>query len=245
MSPAAKTFSDLPADVVEQLERELSSLGVTGDDGTVTPDWQRAIRQAIEAPLKATVVTRRESVSTRCDVSLSHGEGLARQTSRSVHAEADGTVGVDEVHATMVVTRFAQDDLWAVIASSMPNLPELRSTGLPPVLESERIPTTLPELTALERDARATVLYSLAAGERVAMNDPSIQAPTYESEHLWLLEDRILEIKTVPERDDPPGDTERRVVLVPEGPGSIARQIVWDVLGAQQFLSGATQNGAR
>ncbi|MDP5226552.1 MULTISPECIES: hypothetical protein [Arthrobacter] len=222
----------LPADSLPALEQELRALGLTDDDGALTEDWRDTIRRASEAPVTASVVTRTGGVSSHCDIGLFEGRGLARTTARSVHAEAGGEIAVDGIAERMTVALFPQDALWEVVSRSMPELPELTSTAMPALGTEERIAVSPAMAAELDATGRATV-------------QTAVSTASSQSSHLWILTDRLAEVKTVPHADgvtsaegEPAG-----VVLLPREPGAIARELVWDVLGAWDFLRGAATAG--
>ncbi|MEZ2373055.1 hypothetical protein [Arthrobacter sp. RCC_34] len=258
--PPAETLPDplaaLTDDQRQALEAELRSAGLTDDDGALTPDWQQTLTRAAEAPLTLELVARSSGVSVHCDVSLAGGSGLARTSSRTVRELPDGTVTTETVGERMAVTAFSEESLWAVVSAALPDVPELTSTAMPSVDREERLPVTASELAAVNAATRATVQLSVAAGRQIATGIPDPGSPLYRSVHLWLLTDRLFEVRTTPARQvDGSGDgqggagaaPEGRpgVVLIPQEPGTLARQLVWDVLGAQQFLSSAAEGGAR
>lgn len=262
-------LADLTTEQREALESELHALGFTDDDGALTPDWQQTLTRAAEAPLTLELTSRSAGVrsagvSVHCDVSLAGSSGLARVSSRRVREHPDGTVTTESVSERMVVTSFSEESLWAVAAAALPPFPELTSTDMPPVTREERLPVTASGLSALNAATRATVQLSVVAGAQIATGIPDPGSPLYRSVHLWLLTDRLHEVRTVPagpsgpsgpgdgpgnRPGDGPGDRPG-VVLLPQEPGTIARQLVWDVLGAQEFLtssagSSAAESGAR
>lgn len=249
-------LADLTDDQRQALEVELHSAGLTDDDGALTPDWQRTLTRAAEAPLNLELVARTSGVSVHCDVSLASGSGLARTTSRTVRELPDGTVVTESVGERMAVTEFSEESLWAVVSAALPDFAELTSTAMPSIDREERLPVTASELATVNAATRATVQLSVAAARQIATGVPDPGSPLYRSAHLWLLTDRLFEVRTTPARQDhgradgqgaagasPQGGP--GVVLVAQEPGTLARQLVWDVLGAQQFLNDAAEGGAR
>lgn len=242
-SPEAAALTALPDKLRDPLERELRVAGISAADGALDPDWLSAISQASSAPIKAAVVSRERGVSTHCELNLFHGLGLAVEFSRTVRDTPDGGTAVGDVRNSVLVTLFAEEDVWSVVARSLPELTELTADGDAPLGRSEplgrterrRVPVS--EAAQLERNARATVHFSLAAGPL------AVGAPGYRAGHMWLLTDALYEVKTVPPgrsgTDDPPG-----VVLLSQAPGAIARQLVWDVLGAHEFLAKSAAAGS-
>jgi len=258
--PPAGALPDPLADLTDEqrqaLEAELHAAGLTDDDGALTPDWQRTLTRAAEAPLTLELVARSSGVSVHCDVSLAGGSGLARTTSRTVRELPDGRIVTEAVGERMAVTEFSEESLWAVVSAALPDFAELTSTAMPSIDREERIPVTASELAAVNAATRATVQLSVAAGRQIATGVPDPGSPLYRSVHLWLLTDRLFEVRTTPARqvdggaDGPDAagaalEGRPGVVLIPQEPGTLARQLVWDVLGAQQFLSSAAEGGAR
>ncbi|OFI39175.1 hypothetical protein BIU82_15005 [Arthrobacter sp. SW1] len=238
-SAGAATIAALPQELREPLERELFAAGITGGNGALSADWLAVISQAGAAPITGTVVSRHADTSTHCELNLFHGLGLAVEFSRTVRREPGGGTAVERVHNSVSVTLFPEENVWAVVAASLPDLRELTAdgsgaAGLPPADSKRRVPAAA--LEELDAGAEATVHFALTAGR-----GPE-DARQYQAAHIWILNDGLHEVKTVPggAPDDPPGEA----VLIRREPGAIALQLVWDVLGAHEFLSAATGSEA-
>lgn len=240
-SAGAATIAALPQELREPLERELRAAGLTDQSGALGSDWLAVISQAGAAPITGTVVSRHAETSTHCELNLFHGLGLAVEFSRTVRREPGGSTAVEHVHNSVVVTLFPEENVWAVVAASLPDLPELTAdgsgaVGLPPADSKRRVPAAV--LEEFDAGAEATVHFALTAGRGPEKEDTR----QYQAAHIWILNDGLHEVKTVPggAPDDPPGEA----VLIRQEPGAIALQLVWDVLGAHEFLSAAAGSEA-
>lgn len=203
-------------------DAELLAAGLLTPDGRIHPDWAGAVRSAGNAPIKARLISTGEGIRTSCEVALFDGLGLSVDTSHPILPSDAASTG-DQ--APVVVNLFEGSDAWEVAAQTLPAFPELTSTAAGGARETARRIVSDDELKALEETARATVQFS-------------VTAPGYQTLHLWLLSEH-LEVTRLHrgESGEPP-----TAVLVRHPPGAVARQFVWDLLGAYQAVDAASHN---
>ncbi|MFJ3958814.1 hypothetical protein [Arthrobacter sp. NPDC090010] len=212
----ATALAALPLDVRNRLDTELREAGILDSAGELTTDWLRALRAAIEAPIKANLISTGDGIRTHCELALFDGLGLSVDASQPVPSN-DGAALPGST--PVVVTLFTGEEAWEVVERTLPPFPELTSTESGGARELGRREIGEDAMEALEQSARATVQFSLTA-------------PGYQALHLWLLDEHLEEARV-----RRTGDGEQpATVLIRHQPGAIARQFVWDVLGGYQAV---------
>lgn len=201
---------------------ELTTAGITDAAGNIHPRWLRALEQAATAPIRVSLVSRWDGLSTHCRVDLFDGRGIAVAFTRPVATAADGRVAAAGVADVVTVTLLSEAVLWPVLARSMPPFPGL-AAGVPPAPDPAAAAAAAVDVAA----AKATVyleVQSRAAGTGVP----------YRAAGVWALSESLYSVRTAGPA------TARRLVLAETADGDIARQLVWDVLGARDFLARRT-----
>lgn len=212
------------------IEGELSAAGITDDAGTLRPEWLQALELAAGSPIQADLVSRSGDSSTHCRVNLFNGRGLGVVYTRPVATAADGSVAPAGIADVVTVTLFPETVVWPVMARSLPRFPELLDGdgGIPPVAPDAVEPA---EITGAAEPVRATV--HLDVRSRAAGTDRQ-----YRAGGVWALSDRLYSVRTAG-----PATAQRPVMAAVDG-GDIARQLVWHVLGAQEFLANSTREAS-
>lgn len=208
------------------IEGELAAAGITDDAGTLRPQWLQALELSARAPIQADLVSRSGDSSTHCRVNLFDGRGLGVEFTRPVATAADGNVVPAGVADVVTVTLFPETVLWPVMARSLRRFPELLAGdgGVPPGDGDAVDPAEITDAANAAEPARATVhldVRSRAAGT----------GRQYHAGGVWALTDRLYSV-----RPAGPATAQRPVMTAVDG-GDIARQLVWHVLGAQEFLA--------
>ena len=194
---------------------ELTTAGITDAAGNIHPRWLRALGQAASAPIRVSLVSRSDGLSTHCRVDLFEGRGIAVAFTRPVATAADGRVAAAGVADVVTVTLLSETVLWPVLARSMPPFPELAAGGGGP----DAGPVAAAKATVyLEVQSRA----------------PGTEVP-YRAAGVWALSDSLYSIRTTGPA------SARRLVMVETASGDIARQLVWHVLGAHEVLARRTR----
>lgn len=235
------------------LGSELITAGITDTAGNIRPQWLRALGQAAAAPVRVSLVSRSAGLSTHCRVDLFEGRGIAVEFTRPVATAADGRVAALDVAGIVTVTLLSEAVLWPVLARSMPPFPELTAGGGDPdsgTEDSGPVPgrdgakTTLSaaDVAALADGGAAEVPTGVAAAVAAAKatvylevqsRAPGTEVP-YRAAGVWALSDSLYSVRTAGPA------TARRLVMVETASGDIARQLVWHVLGARDFLARRT-----
>lgn len=212
------------------IEDELTAAGITDDAGTLRPQWLQALELAASAPIQADLVSRSGDSSTHCRVNLFDGRGLGVEFTRPVAPAADGSVAPTGVADVVTVTLFPETVLWPVMARSLHRFPELLAGdgGVPPGAPDAVEPA---EATEAGKPVRATV--HLDVRSRAAGTDRQ-----YRAGGVWALSDRLYSVRTAG-----PATAQRPVMAAAEG-GDIARQLVWHVLGAREFLADSAREAS-
>lgn len=248
--PEAALLAGLDEPTRAGIAGELTTAGITDTEGNIRPQWLRAVGQAATAPIRVSLVSRSGGHSTHCRVDLFEGRGIAVEFTRPVATAADGRTAAVGGADVVTVTLLSEAVLWHVLARSMPQFPEL-TAGAPgpdtgtgdsgPVPGRDGAKTTLsaadvaalagggaagvpPDVAAAVASAKATVyleVQSRAAG-------PGLP---YRGAGVWALSDSLYSVRTTGPA------TARRLVMVETAVGDIARQLVWHVLGAHDFLA--------
>ncbi|WP_156367464.1 hypothetical protein [Arthrobacter sp. Leaf69] len=235
------------------IARELTTAGITDDAGTLRPQWLRALRQSAAAPIQVGLVSRWDGFSTHCRVNLFDGRGLAVEFTRPVDTSADGRVTAVSVADVVTVTLLSEAVLWPVMARSMPQFPELTAgAGRPDIVTGKSCPapgrdggkTTLSaaDVAALSRGNTTGIAAGVAAAVSAANATVYLEVRSraagtgvqYHGAGVWALSDNLYSVRTTGPA------TARRLAMVDAPAGDIARQLVWHVLGAHDFLAGGT-----
>lgn len=209
------------------IEVELTAAGITDDAGILQSRWLQALQLSAGAPIQADLVSRSGGSSTHCRVNLFDGRGLGVEFTRPVATAADGSVAPAGVADVVTVTLFPETVLWPVMARSLRRFPELLAGdgGVPPGDPDAVEPA---EITDSAESARATVhldVRSRAAGT----------SRQYRAGGVWALSDRLYSVRTA-------GPNTAQMAAV-DG-ADIARQLVWHVLGAREFLANGTREAS-
>lgn len=235
------------------LASELTTAGITETGGNIQPQWLRALGQAAAAPVRVSLVSHSGGLSTHCRVDLFEGRGIAVEFTRQVATTAEGRVAAADVADVVTVTLLSEAVLWPVLARSMPPFPELTAGGRGPdagTEDSGPVPGrdgTKTALSAADVAALAggraggvppgVVAAVAAAKATVYLEVQSRAAGTdlpYRAAGVWALSDRLYSVRT-----GGPAAA-RRLVMEEAAGGDIARQLVWNVLGARDFLARRT-----
>lgn len=247
------------------IARELTSAGITDDAGTIRPQWLRALRQGAAAPVRVGLVSRWDGFSTHCRVNLFDGKGLAVEFTRPVATAADGRVTAVSVADVVTVTLLSEAVLWPVLARSMPQFPELTAgaerpdtgtgnSGPAPGRDGRKTTLSAADVAALSRGTAAGIAGGAAAGAAdgvtagvaaaVAAANATVYLEVqsraagsevqYHGAGVWALSDSLYSVRTTGPA------AARRLAMVEAPAGDIARQLVWHVLGAHDFLAGET-----
>lgn len=215
------------------IEDELTAAGITGDAGTLRPQWLQALELSARAPIQADLVSRSGDSSTHCRVNLFDGRGLGVEFTRPVATAADGSVAPAGVADVVTVTLFPETVLWPVMARSLRRFPELLAGdgGVPPGDADAVGPAEITDAANAAEPARATV--HLDVRSRAADTDRH-----YHAGGVWALTNRLYSV-----RRSGPATAQRPVMTAVDG-GDIARQLVWHVLGAQEFLANSAREAS-
>ena len=251
--PMAALLAALDESTRAGIAGELDTAGITDDTGTVRPQWLQVLGQAATAPIRVSLVSRSEGLSAHCRVDLFEGRGIAVGFSRPVATAADGKVAAVEVAEVVTVTLLSEAVLWPVLARSMPPFPELTAGGggpdagtgdAGPVPGRDGAKTTLSaaDVAALAGGGDAGVPPGVAAAVAAAKATVYLEVQSraagtgvpYRAAGVWALSDSLYSVRTAGP------DTARRLAMVETASGDIARQLVWHVLGAQDFLARTT-----
>ncbi|WCI09780.1 hypothetical protein PJ267_10050 [Arthrobacter sp. OVS8] len=249
--------------------RELTTAGITDDAGTIRPQWLRALRQSAAAPVQVGLVSRWDGFSTHCRVNLFDGKGLAVEFTRPVATAADGRVTAVSVADVVTVTLLPEAVLWPVMARSLPQFPELTAgaerpdtvtwkSGPVPGRDGRKTTLSAADVAALSRGTAAGIAGGAAAGAaaRAAAGVPAGVAAAvaaanatvylevqsrvagggvqYHGAGVWALSNNLYSVRTTGPA------AARRLAMVEAPAGDIARQLVWHVLGAHDFLASGT-----
>ena len=237
---------------------ELTTAGITDDAGTIRPQWLRALRQSAAAPVQVGLVSRWDGFSTHCRVNLFDGKGLAVEFTRPVATAADGRVTAVSVADVVTVTLLPEAVLWPVMARSMPQFPELTvgaerpdtvtgNSGPAPGRDGRKTALSAADVAALSGGTAAGVPSGVAAAVAAAHATVYLEVQSraagsgvrYHGAGVWALSDNLYSVRTTGPA------TARRLAMVEAPAGDIARQLVWHVLGAHDFLaSGAPAKSA-
>lgn len=241
---------------------ELTTAGITDDAGTIRPQWLRALRQSAAAPVQVGLVSRWDGFSTHCRVNLFDGKGLAVEFTRPVATAADGRVTAVSVADVVTVTLLPEAVLWPVMARSMPHFPELTvgaerpdtvtgNSGPAPGRDGRKTTLSASDVAAVSGGTAAGVPAGVPSGVAAAV--AAAQATVYlevqsraagsgvryHGAGVWALSDNLYSVRTTGPA------AARRLAMVEAPAGDIARQLVWHVLGAHDFLaSGAPAKSA-
>lgn len=232
---------------------ELYTAGIMDAAGNIQRQWLRALGQAATAPIRVSLVSRSDGLSTHCRVDLFEGRGIAVEFTRPVATAADGKVAAVGLAGVVTVTLFSEAVLWPVLARSMPPFPELTAGGGGPDASAEEsgpVPgrdgakTTLSaaDVAALAGGGAAGVPPGVAtavaaAKATVYLEVQSRAAGTVSPNRaagVWALSDVLYSVRTAGPA------TARRLIMVETASGDIARQLIWHVLGAHDSLARGT-----
>ena len=206
---ASPLLTGLDEPTLAAIAGELATAGITDASGTLHTRWRQALARGAAAPIQVTLVSRSDGRSTHCRVNLFEGRGLAVEFTRPVATAADGSVAAAGVADVVTVTLLSEEALWPVLARSMPPFPELTAgtTG----------PTNV---------AAATATVDLEV--RTRTTGTGLQ---YRAAGAWAVSGRLYSVRTTGAAD------ERRTIMAEAASGDIAREVVWHVLGAHDFLA--------
>ena len=208
-------------------------------------------------------MSRWDGFSTHCRVNLFDGKGLAVEFTRPVATAADGRVTAVSVADVVTVTLLSEAVLWPVMARSMPQFPELTAgaerpdtvtgnSGPAPGRDGRKTTLSAADVAALSRGtaagnaaaggAAAGVTAGVAAAVAAANATVYLEVQSraagsgvqYHGAGVWALSDSLYSVRTTGPA------TARRLAMVEAPAGDIARQLVWHVLGARDFLAGGT-----
>ncbi|MGP4032995.1 hypothetical protein [Pseudarthrobacter sp. 1C304] len=215
------------------IEGELTAAGITDDAGILQPQWLQALQLSAVAPIQADLVCRSGDSSTHCRVNLFDGRGLGVEFTRPVATAADGSVAPAGVADVVTVTLFPETVLWPVMARSLRRFPELLAGdgGGPPGGADAVDPAEPAEPADAAEPVRATV--HLDVRSRAAGTDRQ-----YRAGGVWALSDQLYSVRTAG-----PATAQRPVMAAVDG-GDIARQLVWHVLGVQEFLANSAREAS-
>lgn len=232
---------------------ELNTAGITDDAGNVRPQWLQVLGQAAAAPIRVSLVSHSAGLSTHCRVDLFEGRGIAVGYSRPVAPAADGRLAAVEVAEVVTVTLLSEAVLWPVLARSMPPFPELTAgaggpgngtedSGPVPVRDGVKTTLSAADVAALSGGGAAGVPPGVATAVAAAKATVYLEVQSraagtgvpYRAAGVWALSDSLYSVRTAG-----PAPA-RHLVMVETARGDIARQLVWHVLGAQDFLARPT-----
>lgn len=251
--PEGAVLAGLDEPARSGIASELHTVGITDAAGKVRPQWLRALGHAATAPVRVSLVSRSGGLSTHCRVDLFAGRGIAVAFTRPVATAADGRVAAIDVADVVTVTLLSEAVLWPVMARWIPQFPELTAGGGSPdagTEDSGPVPgrdgatTTLSaaDVAALAGGGDAGVPPDVAAAVAAAKATVYLEVQSratgaglpYRAAGVWAFSDSLYSVRTTGPA------TARRLVMVETASGDIARQLVWHVLGAHEFLARRT-----
>ena len=250
--PEAAILAGLDEPTRAGIARELNTAGITDDAGTIQPPWLRTLGRGAAAPIQVGLVSRWGGFSTHCRVNLFDGRGIAVEFTRPVATAADGSVAAISVADVVTVTLLSEAVLWPVVARSMPPFPELTAgaerpdSGPVPGRDGEKTTLSAADVAALAHGRAGGIPpgVSAAVGAAKATVYLDVQSRasgtglTYHGAGVWALSDSLYSVRTTGPA------SARRLVMVETPGGDIARQLVWHVLGAHDFLARETPTEA-
>ena len=207
---ASPLLAGLDEPALAAIAGELRTAGITDASGALHTRWRQALARGAAAPIQVTLVSRSDGRSTHCRVNLFEGRGLAVEFTRPVATAADGSVAAAGVADTVTVTLLSEEALWPVLARSMPQFPELTAGTTGPTADV----------------AAATATVDLDVRTRTTGTGPQ-----YHAASAWAVSGRLHSVRTTGAAD------ERRTIMAEAASGDIAREVVWHVLGAHDFLA--------
>lgn len=235
---------------------ELDTAGITDAAGTIRPQWLRALAQGATAPIQVGLVSRSGGVSTHCRVDLFGGRGLAVGFTRPAATAADGKVAATSVAGVVTVTLLSEAVLWPVMARSMPRFPELTApaggpdnapadSGPAPGRDGGKTTLSAADVAALAsggapgQDGVPPGVAAAVAGAKATVyldvrSRTAGSGSAYRAAGVWALSDSLYSVRATGPA------AARRMVMVETASGDIARQLLWHMLGAHDFLARRT-----
>ncbi|WP_309070175.1 hypothetical protein [Arthrobacter sp.] len=221
-SQAKKSIKNLDAETREDAWKELQGLGVA--EGKVL---SRVWADALQAVLRPVTLLRLSAaylgIACNSDFSISGAQGVAVLRRSTIGPGNDGGLRALAHEPALEVALFDVAQIWGAIAPVLPPLAELRADAVQVRGTSDdapRIPLSPAEAANIPEEAILSAAMTTRAGSR---------------RQVWAARWSVSE-GTLYSTRTPHG----AVILTPQHPGHVAREITYALAGAYEFAAGVS-----
>lgn len=225
--PATTTATRLPEDLNaatrEDAWNELQGLGVA--EGTaLSPEWADALQAALRPVTLLRLSAAYLGIACNSDFSISGAQGVAVLRRSPIGPDDDGGLRDLAHEPALEVALFDVAHIWGAIAPVLPPLAELRADAAQVrgtlVDEAPRIPLTPAEAANIPEEAILSAAMTTHIGD---------------TRQVWAARWSVNEGTLYSTRT-----THGAVILTPQHPGHVAREITYALAGAYRFAAGVS-----
>ncbi|GAB3546930.1 hypothetical protein GCM10027404_08050 [Arthrobacter tumbae] len=203
---------------------ELNTLGVASGTA-LTPRWHAALQEFLSPVILLRLSAAYNGVGANSDLTLTADRGVCVHRRSTIETDDAGSIRAGDHEPSLEVALFDAEYIWGAISRVLPPLTELRADAVHARTGSGdtvvHMPLTPPEAAAVvPEEAILSAAMTTRAGQ---------------SRQVWagrwsVSEGTLYSVRT----------TDGALLLTPQRPGYVAREITFALAGAYEFVAGAT-----